>query len=140
MVAVSVDAPETSEALRVQLSLPFRILCDTERRVVRDWDLYDARERGGIAKPAVFVIDPNRARLGRLGSQSRPSRRDCFPAPKCRQHPGDSTQSLHSPIFAVGRGYPEQLSLTVLFPASYRNGALVAFLSSGKPNSDSGTP
>src|ERR1039457_6550792 len=34
VVAVSVDAPGESEALRVDLSLPFPILCDTERRVV----------------------------------------------------------------------------------------------------------
>src|SRR5260370_67525 len=37
VVAVSVDAPDKSEALRVRLSLPFAILCDTERRVVREW-------------------------------------------------------------------------------------------------------
>ena len=59
LVAVSVDQPETSEALRTQLSLPFPILCDTERHVVRDWDIYNSREKGGIAKPSVFVIDPN---------------------------------------------------------------------------------
>lgn len=59
LVAVSVDPPETSEALRTQLSLPFPILCDTERRVVRGWDIYNSREKGGIAKPAVFVIDPD---------------------------------------------------------------------------------
>jgi peroxiredoxin len=59
LVAVSVDSCESSEALRTQLSLPFPILCDTERRVVKDWDIYNSRERGGIAKPAVFVIDPN---------------------------------------------------------------------------------
>ena len=53
------EAPETSEVLRVQLSLPFPILCDTERRVVQDWDIYNSREKGGIAKPAVFVIDPS---------------------------------------------------------------------------------
>jgi peroxiredoxin len=58
-VAVSVDGPEKSEALRVHLSLPFPILCDTERRVVRDWGIYNSREKGGIAKPAVFIIDPN---------------------------------------------------------------------------------
>jgi alkyl hydroperoxide reductase subunit AhpC len=34
-------------------------LCDTERRVVRSWDIYNSRERRGIAKPAVFVIDSN---------------------------------------------------------------------------------
>ncbi len=57
VVAVSVDAPEESEALRVHLSLPFAILCDTERHVVRDWGIYNSGERGGIAKPAVFIID-----------------------------------------------------------------------------------
>jgi peroxiredoxin len=60
VVAVSVDAPQKSEALRVQLSLPFPILCDTEHRVVRDWGVYNAGEKGGIAKPAVFIIDPGR--------------------------------------------------------------------------------
>jgi peroxiredoxin len=57
VVAVAVDAPDKSEALRVQLSLPFPILCDTERRVVRDWGIYNSGEKGGIAKPAVFIID-----------------------------------------------------------------------------------
>jgi peroxiredoxin len=60
VAAVAVDAPEKSETLRTQLSLPFPILCDTERRVVREWDIYNSRERGGIAKPAVFLIDPAR--------------------------------------------------------------------------------
>jgi len=59
VVAVSVDAPGQSENLRAQLSLPFPILCDTERRVVRDWDIYNSREKGGIAKPAVFIVDPS---------------------------------------------------------------------------------
>jgi peroxiredoxin len=59
VVAVSVDAPEKSEALRVELSLPFAILCDTERRVVKDWGIYNSREKGGIAQPAVFIIDPS---------------------------------------------------------------------------------
>ena len=57
VAAVSVDAPDKSEVLRVHLSLPFPILCDTERRVVRDWGIYDSEEKGGIAKPAVFIID-----------------------------------------------------------------------------------
>jgi peroxiredoxin len=61
LVAVSVDAPAASEAVRAHLGLPFPILCDTERRVVRDWDIYNAREKGGIAKPAVFIIDRDRA-------------------------------------------------------------------------------
>jgi peroxiredoxin len=59
VVAVSVDAPDKSEALRVHLFLPFAILCDTERRVVREWGIYNSRGKGGIAKPAVFIIDPS---------------------------------------------------------------------------------
>jgi peroxiredoxin len=60
LVAVSVDPPDKSEALRVHLSLPFAHLCDTERRVVREWGIYNSREKGGIAKPAVFLIEPSR--------------------------------------------------------------------------------
>jgi len=56
LAAVSVDPPEASEALRRQLGLPFTILCDTERRIVQDWDVYNPREKGGIAIPAVFII------------------------------------------------------------------------------------
>jgi peroxiredoxin len=40
--------------------LPFPILCDTEHRVIEQWNILNLRERGGIAKPAVFVIDPGR--------------------------------------------------------------------------------
>jgi glutaredoxin-dependent peroxiredoxin len=59
VVGVSVDAPDKSEALRVQLSLAFPILCDMERKVVREWGIYNSQEKGGIAKPAVFIIDPS---------------------------------------------------------------------------------
>jgi peroxiredoxin len=58
--AISVDPPENSEPLRRGLRLPFPILCDTERRVVHEWDIYNPRERGGVAKPAVFVIERDR--------------------------------------------------------------------------------
>ena len=60
VVAVSVDPPATSEALRRELRLPFPILCDTERRVITDWGIHSSKERAGIARPAVFVIDRDR--------------------------------------------------------------------------------
>ena len=60
VVAASVDGPERSEVLRQQLSLPFPILCDTGRRVIQDWDIYNPLEKGGIAKPAVFLISRDR--------------------------------------------------------------------------------
>jgi peroxiredoxin len=59
LAALSVDAPERSETLRRELRLPFPLLGDTERRVIREWDVYNP-ERGGIAKPSVFVIDAGR--------------------------------------------------------------------------------
>ena len=46
--------------MRRELHLPFTVLCDTDRHVVRDWDIYNSRERGGIAKPSVFLIDRDR--------------------------------------------------------------------------------
>jgi len=60
LVAVSVDSPEKSAALRHNLRLPFTILCDVNKRVIQDWGIYNAREKGGISTPAVFIIDRNR--------------------------------------------------------------------------------
>ncbi len=60
VVAVSVDAPEKSQAVRQQLRLPFPILSDTERLVVQEWGIYNPKEKGGIAKPAVFILAPDR--------------------------------------------------------------------------------
>jgi peroxiredoxin len=61
VVVVAVDPPEKSEAVRRELGLPFAILSDRNKRVVQDWDIYNPKERGGIARPAVFII--NRSRM-----------------------------------------------------------------------------
>jgi peroxiredoxin len=60
LVAVSVDAAEKSEFVRRDLDLPFPILSDSERQVVREWDIYNPHEKGGIAKPAVFIVATDR--------------------------------------------------------------------------------
>ncbi|MDE3170373.1 MAG: peroxiredoxin family protein [Acidobacteriota bacterium] len=60
LAAISVDSPEKSQAVRDELRLKFPVLCDTHRRVVREWGVYNAREKGGIAKPAIFVLNPAR--------------------------------------------------------------------------------
>jgi peroxiredoxin len=77
VVAVSVDPPEASEAVRQDLRLPFMILCDMERRVVREWDILNSRERGGIAKPALFIINPDRtvryASMDGISSRTAPT-------------------------------------------------------------------
>ncbi len=69
VVVVSVDPPARSEALRRALELPFAILSDPERQLARDWDMFNARERGGIARPALFIIDRGRrVRYGRINA------------------------------------------------------------------------
>ena len=56
--ALAVDPPDRSEAVRLRYGLQFPILCDTERRVVREWNLFNPEERGGIAVPAIFLLGP----------------------------------------------------------------------------------
>jgi peroxiredoxin len=73
LVALSVDDPTRSEAVRRDLRLSFPLLCDTGREVVRAWDLYNPKEQGGIATPTVFVIDRGRRVL--LRSVDRTTRR-----------------------------------------------------------------
>ena len=60
LFAIAVDPPAASESVRQQLKLPYPILCDTEKRVIREWGIFNEKERGGIAMPAVFVIDTER--------------------------------------------------------------------------------
>ena len=38
------------------MGLPFTLLCDSERRVVQQYDLLNPYEHGGIAYPAIFII------------------------------------------------------------------------------------
>ena len=63
---VATDPPKSSAGLRQQLSLPFPILCDSQRAIVKAWGVFNAAEKGGIAIPAVFVVD--RAGLVRFAS------------------------------------------------------------------------
>ena len=60
VVGVSVDEPSRSAAVRQELQLPFEILCDTQRQVITDWGILNPREKGGIAQPAVFILDRDR--------------------------------------------------------------------------------
>jgi peroxiredoxin len=102
LVAVSVDAPEKSESVRRELQLPFSILSDAERQVVREWDIYNAKEKGGIAEPAVFILDPDRtvcfvsvdevaSRVPAAEIVRRLSRRDPSPAARRALIPGPTT-------------------------------------------------
>jgi hypothetical protein len=44
--------------LRRELRLPFPLLSDPERGVIASWGLLNSKERGGVAYPAVFILDP----------------------------------------------------------------------------------
>ena len=65
VIAVSVDDPSRSEPVRQSLGLPFLLLCDPGRELVQAWDLHNREEMGGIAYPAVFVMDRDRRVLYR---------------------------------------------------------------------------
>jgi peroxiredoxin len=60
VAALSVDEPERAVAMRAQLGLPFPVLCDPQREAITAWGLLNAAEKGGIAYPAVFVLDRDR--------------------------------------------------------------------------------
>jgi peroxiredoxin len=73
LAALSVDEPQRSRALAAQLQLPFPLLCDAEREVVRAYGLFNEKEKGGIAYPATFVLD--RDRIVRFRSLDRTASR-----------------------------------------------------------------
>jgi peroxiredoxin len=60
LAALAVDEPARSEAIRRELQLPFPILCDTRREVIEAWGVINRKEKGGIAQPAIFVLDRDR--------------------------------------------------------------------------------
>ena len=60
IAALAVDSPEQSERVRRQYELPFPILCDTQKEVVRAWGLFNAEEKGGIAVPAIVLVGRGR--------------------------------------------------------------------------------
>jgi peroxiredoxin len=60
VVAVVVDPVEKNAKVVEHLKLSYRIVADTERRVIDAYDLrHDEGGEGGIARPATFLIDSN---------------------------------------------------------------------------------
>lgn len=64
--ALSVDTPEKSNPLKKDMKLPFELLCDVEKKVIKRYGLLNPYEHGGIAYPAVFIIRPD----GKIGYRS----------------------------------------------------------------------
>jgi transposase-like protein len=59
VVAISVDPPQRSAAMRRDMKLDIPVLSDSSREVITSWGLLNASEKGGIAFPATFLIDRN---------------------------------------------------------------------------------
>jgi len=60
LVALSVDDPQRTAPVVARLGLSFPVLGDPARAVVEAWGLLNRAEKGGIAHPAVFVLDRER--------------------------------------------------------------------------------
>ncbi len=60
LVAVSVDAPETSQKLADELKVEFPLLSDTEFSLAQDYGVYKSDDTEGPqphGEPAIFIID-----------------------------------------------------------------------------------
>lgn len=57
MITVSTDSADALEAYRVKSGLPFMMLSDSEKKLIEEYDLLNESERGGIAVPAIIVVD-----------------------------------------------------------------------------------
>ncbi len=56
VLALSVDSLKQSQALTREMNLPFRLLCDTDKKVSSQYQLLNSHEHGGISYPAIFLI------------------------------------------------------------------------------------
>jgi peroxiredoxin Q/BCP len=57
IVMISADSVEELKEYKSRKGYPFTMLSDSERTVIKEYDLYNPAEREGIAVPAAFVID-----------------------------------------------------------------------------------
>lgn len=44
--------------MREDLKLPFAVLSDPTRKTITEWGVLNAHEKGGIAIPSTFLVDP----------------------------------------------------------------------------------
>jgi len=65
LAAVSVDPPRTAALLQAELYIPFDLLCDTDRSVIRAWDLLNEHDHGGIPVAATVAVGHGRTVLAR---------------------------------------------------------------------------
>jgi peroxiredoxin len=57
MVTISTDSTEALKEYQSETGVPFMMLSDTEKKVLKDYDLFNPSERDGVAVPALVVVD-----------------------------------------------------------------------------------
>jgi peroxiredoxin len=60
VVGISVDSVEQNATMVDKLLLPFPLLSDPEGTVIRAYSVWNPEE-GGVAKPALFLVRPDRS-------------------------------------------------------------------------------
>lgn len=60
VAAISVDSIEQNQAMVDKLLLTFPLLSDPEGEVIKSYDVWNQNE-GGISKPALFLVRPDRS-------------------------------------------------------------------------------
>lgn len=60
VVGISVDTVEQNAVMVDKLLLPFPLLSDPEGSVIRAYGVWNPGE-GGVAKPALFLVHPDRS-------------------------------------------------------------------------------
>ncbi len=57
MIAISADTKDYAWSMGLATGAKFQILSDSDHKVIESFGVLNARERNGIAHPAVFIID-----------------------------------------------------------------------------------
>jgi peroxiredoxin len=82
VAAICVDTVEQNRAMVDKLLLPFPVLSDVDAAVIEPWGVLNAAEKG-IAKPALFLVQPDRSiafRYVGLDFTDRPTDEELFTA------------------------------------------------------------
>jgi peroxiredoxin len=87
VAAICVDTVEQNRAMVDKLLLPFPVLSDADAAVIEPWGVLNAAEKG-IAKPALFLVLPDRSiafeHIG-LDFTDRPTDEELFAAATLRR-------------------------------------------------------
>jgi len=100
VAAICVDTVEQNRAMVDKLLLPFPILSDPDATVIERWGVLNTAEKG-IAKPALFLVLPDRSVTFRYVGEDftdRPADDELFTTPQSRLREDPDAGA------AVGRG------------------------------------